>query len=69
MQIVNKKYVKPTWGDAKEVKAFAWLPKKIGDKIVWLESYTILYIYEKYTIAIKNLVYFKWTKISSKCQK
>lgn len=39
--------VKPKEGDTKQVKKFAWWPKKVRDQLVWLEHYIVVY---KFTI-------------------
>lgn len=39
--------VKPKEGDTKQEKRFAWWPKKVGDRLIWLESYTVV---SKFTI-------------------
>jgi hypothetical protein len=31
--------IKPQEGDIKEEKHFAWWPKRVEDKLIWLESY------------------------------
>ncbi len=43
-------------GDSKEVISFAWLPKRIGNVRVWLESYVTLYawIVLEYVIPIEG---------------
>lgn len=68
MIFFNKKYVAPKEGDFKEVKKFAFLPVHIKDKIVWFESYKILYIYERKFIPFNNISYFKWSKVDKQCR-
>jgi hypothetical protein len=38
---------KPKEGDTREEKEFAWWPKKVGDKLIWLEKYIIV---SKFTV-------------------
>lgn len=33
---------KPKEGDIREQKKFAWLPRKVGDKLIWLEQFIIV---------------------------
>lgn len=69
MQLFNKNYIKPKWGDMRQIKRFAWIPKRISDKIVWLEAYTVLYVYEKNIVSFNGMEYFQWIKIGETCQK
>jgi hypothetical protein len=34
-------------GDIREEKEFAWWPRKVGDKLIWLEKYIIV---SKFTV-------------------
>lgn len=57
-------------GDSKEVVRFAWLPKRIGNTVIWLESYRTLYawIEAKYVIPLDgqemSFTYGEWKIVS-----
>ena len=34
--------IKPREGDIKEERKFAWWPKRVADKLIWLENYTVV---------------------------
>lgn len=38
---------KPKEGDVKEVRRFAWWPRKVGDKLIWLERFIVV---SKFTV-------------------
>lgn len=57
----------PKLGDYKTKKRFAFIPKKVGDKVYFLRFYSVVYVYGE--IAIKTseidiLHVKKWIKIS-----
>jgi hypothetical protein len=37
----------PETGDLKVVNRFAWLPKRVGKHMIWMEHYQMLYEYRK----------------------
>lgn len=39
--------VRPKEGETREEKKFAWWPKKVGDKLIWLEKYIVV---SKFTV-------------------
>ena len=57
-------------GDTREVRVFAWLPKTIGDSVVWLEKYQIKQIYwlAEYPDTAVNKAYqvYEWINIGIK---
>lgn len=62
MILIDKKYKAPDIGDIKTKKRFAFFPKKIKGKIVFLEKYETVYAYlecQYSTLSLKS-----WVKIS-----
>lgn len=71
MIFFNTKYKQPEIGDFKIKKRFAFWPKAIRDKIVWLEFYEEIFFFSETEIAIKNgaIIKFKsWIKTDIRCQ-
>lgn len=70
MIFYNSKYKAPDLGDAKVTKRFAFWPKSIGDKIVWLEYYEEIYIYSEQLLTTKEGIYKfnTWVKTNIRCQ-
>jgi hypothetical protein len=51
VKIMRWKKIKPTSvniGDISTSKKFAWLPVDVGDEVIWLESYVIMYKYTEF---------------------
>jgi hypothetical protein len=68
---------KPVHGDHKIIKRFAWLPKWINDKKIWLQSYQLVYEYKvkerrhlpiigPYVLPLVTGIWGEWELISSK---
>lgn len=51
MKLANK----PIYGDVRRVIKFAWLPKRIGDTLIWLETYVAYQRYDDPDLAILGL--------------
>lgn len=64
-----KNYQAPELGEMKIKKRFAFLPKRIGDKIITFGWYEELYIYGNTAVLVDdgNVQYFKsWVKTSTR---
>ena len=48
-------------GDVKYIKKFAFIPKIIDNKIVWLKPYTVKLVYKQSNF-IKNTYVLVWRK-------
>lgn len=51
MKLANK----PIYGDVRRVIKFAWIPKRIGDTLIWLEPYVACQRYDDPDLAILGL--------------
>ena len=47
----------PELGDKKSVTKFAYLPKRINGYMVWLESYTLNYVFKEVTRSMRVPMY------------
>ena len=59
----------PKNGDTKTVTKRAWWPHRIGEVVIWLEQYSILYVYEERLIPITQGNAAKvggWLKVTEK---
>ena len=57
----------PKLGEIKRKKRFAFIPKKIGDKVYFLQFYDVVYIYGEVVIKVGEIEVLnvkKWVKIS-----
>lgn len=71
MIFFRKKYKHPDVGDFKIKKVFAFLPKNIGNKIVWMEFFEEIYFFEEKQIVFNSgqiLKYKCWVKIDTRCR-
>lgn len=68
MIFLDRKYIKPELGQVKEVRKFAFLPKKIDDKIVFLSFYSSFFVFAETTVnAGEKILNIKsWVKIGDK---
>jgi len=70
--MILKKYKteEPEIGDLKTVNKYAYFPKRIGDKLIWLHKYQELYEYREYeTMLYRTTIMVtchKWCLIDTK---
>lgn len=59
---MKRKITKPSIGDTRTVRKFAWLPTIIDQYIVWLETFETI---ERYiwTTGPKSTAILKWTEV------
>lgn len=72
MVFYNQKYEAPEVGEAKIKNKFAWSPTRIGDKIVWLSYYELIYIFAEQSLNIpdnKEIKFKQWILIDTRCKK
>lgn len=69
--ILIKKLVPPDIGEVKIKSKFAFLPIRIGDKIIWLERFELIYIFAEQTIDLpdnKSLKFKGWILTYKRCK-
>jgi len=66
--VFKSKYANESWrvGDTRIKRTFAWLPFRIGNDMVWLETYETLqmYVLNEYKNETKLYQVYEWVNIS-----